>query len=161
LAVLRFAVDFYAAEPLRFMPADLVLELRLAVALLAVERFAVVLFLAVARFAVDFEADLDADFAVERPADFFAAERDAVLRAPVERVEPERVLELFVEAALRAPLRPPVDFADEAFFVAAIGTPPELEWSAPRPPDGPGAKRPQAGALCGVRHAATRPPRGS
>ena len=102
MAVLRFAVGFLVAERFAAVFVPLV---RFAPAL-AVERFAVPVFLAVARFAVDLLADL----AVPR-ADFFAAVRDAVLRAPVERL----VLERFA-VDLRAP-----DLAVDVFFVAAIG----------------------------------------
>jgi hypothetical protein len=133
--MLRFAVDFLVAEPLRFAAVFAPL-LRLALDL-AVERLAVVLFLAVARFAEDLLADL----AVLRPADFLVAVRDAVLRAPVVRLELER----FAVDDLRAP-----DLAEDAFFVAAIGTPPELEWSALKPPDGLRAERPHAGVRCGL-----------
>ena len=102
LAELRFADDFFAVE-LRLVAVFVPLA-RLVPAL-AVERFAVD-FLAVVRFA----DDLLADFAAPR-VDFFAAVREAVLRAPVERL----VLERFA-VDLRAP-----DLAVDVFFVAAIG----------------------------------------
>ena len=153
-AVLRFADDFFAAEPLRFMPAILLPVLRFAAPDFAVERLVVLLFLALERFMPD--------FAVLRLVDFFAAERDAVLRAPPERLALERVLELFVDEAFRAPLRPLVDFAVEAFFVAAIGTPPELEWECAGAPRWARRGAPAWRAReCGGGTAATRPPRGS
>ena len=135
LAAARLAVAFLAGAPARFAPAVLVVAPRLATAVFAAPRLAVLVFVALARFAgalaadfvAVFPADLVADLAAVRAVDFFAAGRDAVLLAPAERLVPGRVLALFVEAAFPAPPRPPVDFAVEAFFVAAIGTPPELE----------------------------------
>ena len=76
-------------------------ELRFDVERLAVERLAE-LFFAPARFVADLAELRLAD-------DFFAAPREADLRAP-----PERLLER--------------ERFEDAFFAAAIGTPPELEW---------------------------------
>jgi hypothetical protein len=147
-AMLRFAVDFFAAEPVLRFAAVFVPVLRLALDF-AVERLAVVLFLAVARFADDFVADL----AVLRPVDFFVAVRDAVLRAPVERL----VLERFAVVDLRAP-----DLAVDVFFVAAIGNSSRTGVECAEAPRwalrGTPAWRAWDAASC---EAATRPPRGS